>query len=86
MGQIYALNHQLPLNSQGAAMGRFNVLVIRTANRCGRDVRSSAWGCWRRSTRTSRWQSETMQRVVDRHLESRRLNTLLLGLFARHWP
>ncbi len=29
VGEIYALNHQLPLASQGAAMGRFNVLVIR---------------------------------------------------------
>jgi hypothetical protein len=31
IAEIYALNHQLPLASQGAAMGRFNVLVIRTA-------------------------------------------------------
>ncbi|MBL0158828.1 MAG: ABC transporter permease [Bryobacterales bacterium] len=34
-GQIYALNHQLPLNTQGSAMGRFNVLVIRTAADAG---------------------------------------------------
>jgi hypothetical protein len=34
-GQIYALDDQLPLSSQGAAMGRFNVLVIRTPTDAG---------------------------------------------------
>ena len=34
-GHIYALNQQLPLASQGAAMGRFNILVIRTAGDMG---------------------------------------------------
>jgi ABC-type antimicrobial peptide transport system permease subunit len=80
-GQIYALNHQLPLSSQGAAMGRLNVLVIRTPTDAG-----AMSGAMRRVVaeidKNQPVSVATMQRVVDSRLESRRLNTLLLGLFA----
>lgn len=80
-GQIYALNHQLPLSSQGAAMGRLNVLVIRTPTDAG-----AMSGAVRRAVaeidKNQPVAAATMQRVVDSRLESRRLNTLLLGLFA----
>jgi ABC-type lipoprotein release transport system permease subunit len=80
-GQIYALNHQLPLSSQGADMGRFNVLVIRTPTDAG-----AMSGAVRRAVaeidKNQPAVVATMQRVVDSRLESRRLNTLLLGLFA----
>jgi putative ABC transport system permease protein len=80
-GQIYALNHQLPIGSQGGAMGRFNVLVIRTAT----DAAAMSAAVRRAVAEIDKNQPvtvETMQHVVDSHLESRRLNTLLLGLFA----
>ncbi len=80
-GQIYALNNQLPLSSQGAAMGRFNVLVIRTAMDAGRmsgAVRHVVGEIDKNQPVTF----ETMQRVVDRSLEPRRFNTLLPALFA----
>jgi putative ABC transport system permease protein len=80
-GQIYALNHQLPLSKQGGDMGRFNVLVIRTLADPGAmsaAVRRAVAEIDKNQPATV----ETMQRVVDSHLESRRLNTLLLGLFA----
>ena len=81
-GQIYSLNHQLPLSSQGKAMGRFNVLVIRTET----DVGAMA-GAVRRAVaeidgRQPVAAVATMESIVARSLESRRLNTLLLGLFA----
>jgi putative ABC transport system permease protein len=80
-GQIYALNHQLPLSSQGADMGRFNVLVIRTPTDAG-----AMSGAVRRAVaeidKNQPAVVATMRRVVDSRLESRRLNTLLLGLFA----
>ena len=80
--QIYTLNHQLPISSQGAAMGRFNVLVIRTAADPGRMA-----GAVRRAVAEIDGNQPvagvaTMERVVAGSLESRRLNTLVLGLFA----
>ena len=81
-GQIYALNHQLPLARQGAAMGRFNVLVIRTAA----DAATMAAAVRRAVAEIDKDQPvaevATMERVVESRLEARRLNTLLLGLFA----
>jgi putative ABC transport system permease protein len=81
-GQIYALNHQLPLSKQGAAMGRFNVLVIRTMTDAG-----GISGAVRRVVAEIDKNQPvagvaTMEQVVGSMLESRRLNTLLLGLFA----
>ena len=80
-GQIYTLNHQLPLSSQGAAMGRFNVLVIRTPTDAG-----AMSGAVRRVVaeidKNQPAVVATMQSVVESALESRRLNILLLGLFA----
>jgi len=80
-GQIYALNHQLPPGSQGGDMGRFNVLVVRTAA----DTAAMSAAIRRAVAEIDKNQPvvvETMQHVVDSHLESRRLNTLLLALFA----
>jgi len=80
-GQIYALNHQLPFSSQGKAMGRFNVLVVRTAT----DAAAMSAAVRQAVAEIDKNQPvtvETMQHVVDSHLQSRRLNTLLLGLFA----
>ncbi len=79
--QIYALNHQLPLTSQGAEMGRFNVLVVRTAA----DPGGIAAAVRREVAQIDKDQPvtvETLDQIVERTLESRRLNTLLLGLFA----
>jgi putative ABC transport system permease protein len=80
-GQIYALNHQLPLSSQGAAMGRFNVLVVRSpadaVNLTGAVRRVVA-----EIDKNQPVTAETMQSVVDRSLEPRRFNTLLPALFA----
>jgi predicted permease len=79
--QIYALNHQLPLSSQGAAMGRFNVLVVRTATDAGAMAEAV-----RRSVadidKDQPVKVATMEELVQSTLEARRLNTLLLGLFA----
>jgi len=80
-GQIYALNEQLPLRSQDAAMGRFNVLVIRTATDAGA-MSGAVRGAVAEIDKNQPVAVATMQRVVDSRLESRRLNTLLLGLFA----
>jgi putative ABC transport system permease protein len=81
-GQIYALNHQLPAGSQGGVMGRFNVLVIRTAS----DAAAMAKAVRRTVAEIDKNQPvaavATMERVVENQLASRRLNTLLLGLFA----
>ncbi len=81
-GQIYALNHQLALSSQCAAMGRLNVLVIRTPT----DAGAMAGAVRRVVAEIDRNQPvagvATMERVVESMLDSRRLNTLLLGLFA----
>jgi putative ABC transport system permease protein len=79
--QIYALNHQLPLSSQ-TAMGRFNVLVICTAT----DAGAMAAAVRRAVAEIDKEQPvaavATLEQLVESTLESRRLNTLLLGLFA----
>jgi putative ABC transport system permease protein len=81
-GQIYALNNQLPPSSQGGVMGRFNVLVIRT----GSDAGAMAKSVRRTVAEIDKNQPvaavATMERLVESHLASRRLNTILLGLFA----
>ncbi len=81
-GQIYALNDQLPLSKQGADMGRFNVLVIRTLA----DPGTMSEAVRRAVAEIDKNQPvagvATMERVVEGMLELRRLNTLLLGLFA----
>jgi len=81
-GQIYALNGQLPLSKQGGDMGRFNVLVIRTRA----DPGTISQAVRRAVAEIDKNQPvagvATMERVVENMLESRRLNTLLLELFA----
>ena len=81
-GHIYALNQQLPVSSQGFAMGRFNVLVIRT----GGDAFAISAAVRRAVAEIDKDQPVaevvTMTQVVESRLEARRLNTLLLGLFG----
>jgi putative ABC transport system permease protein len=79
--QIYALNHQLPLSSQGAAMGRFNMLVVRTPVDAGA-MSAAVRRAVAEIDKNQPVAVATMQSLVDRTLEPRRLNTLLLGLFA----
>ena len=81
-GHIYALNHQLPLGTQGGAMGRLNVLVIRTATDAGAMARAVRRAVAEIDKDQPVAAVATMQQLVESWLESRRLNTLLLGLFA----
>ena len=81
-GHIYALNHQLPLATQGSAMGRFNVLVIRTATDAGAMARAVRRAVAEMDKDQPVAAVATMEQLVESWLESRRLNTLLLGLFA----
>ena len=80
--QIYALNQQLPESSQGAAMGRFNVLAVRTTG----DPVAVVAAVRRAVADIDKNQPvaavETMERLVEHSLAARRLNTLLLSLFA----
>jgi predicted permease len=81
-GQIYALNDQLPLDKQGADMGRFNVLLVRTLA----DPGAMSETVRRVVAEIDKHQPvagvATMETVVESMLESRWLNTLLVGLFA----
>jgi putative ABC transport system permease protein len=81
-GHIYALNHQLPLATQGGAMARFNVLVIRTATDAGAMARAVRRAVAEMDKDQPVAAVATMEQLVESWLESRRLNTLLLGLFA----
>jgi putative ABC transport system permease protein len=82
VGQIYALNHQLSLESQGAAMGRFNVLAIRTASDPGAIAAAVRRAVAEIDKNQPVAEVTTMDQVVRSKLESRRLNTLLLAVFA----
>jgi putative ABC transport system permease protein len=81
-GTIYALNEQLPLSSQGSYTGRLTVLVIRTAG----DPSLVAAAMRREAAGIDKDQPvadvTTMEHLVWRTLAPRRLNTLLLSLFA----
>ena len=82
VGHIYAMNHQLSAATQGNAMGRFNVLVIRTASAAGPMAAAVRRVVAEIDKDQPVAQMETMEQVVGSRLESRRLDTLLLGLFA----
>lgn len=81
-GTIYALNEQLPLASQGKDIGRLVVLVMRTsgppepADVAVRDIVADL------DKDQPVAAVSTMEQLVRRTLAARRLNTLLLGLFA----
>jgi putative ABC transport system permease protein len=81
-GTIYALNEQLPLEAQGNDMGRLIVLVIRTADEPAPVIA----GVRRVVAELDKDQPvadvSTMEQVVWRTLAARRLNTLLVSLFA----
>jgi putative ABC transport system permease protein len=80
-GHIYALNHQLPASRQGAAMGRFNVLVIRTLGDAG-ELPAAVRRVVAEIDKNQPVVVATMENVVDGWMKSRRLNTLLIGVFA----
>ncbi|MBS1834162.1 MAG: ABC transporter permease [Acidobacteria bacterium] len=77
--QIYALNDQLPIESQGRDMGRFNILVAR-----GSQVQAIA--IRRIVERIDPHQPvsavATMEQVVSSHLQTRRMNTTIATLFG----
>jgi len=81
-GTIYALNEQLPVETQGKDLGRLMVLVTRTAGEPG----SIAAAIRRAVAEIDKDQPvadvSTLERLVWRTLAARRLNTLLLSLFA----
>jgi predicted permease len=81
-GTIYALNRQLPLASQGNATARLMVLVIRTPG----DPGPIASAMRRAVAEIDKDQPvadvSTMEQIVWRTLAARRLNTLLVSLFA----
>lgn len=81
-GTIYALSSQLPASEQGGATGRLIVLVVRTAGKP-----SAITGAVR--ARVAAIDKDqpiedvlTMRQLVDRKLAARRLNTVVLGMFA----
>lgn len=81
-GTIYALNEQLPPETQGNDMGRLMILVMRTAV----DPAPIASAMRRAVAEMDKQQPvadvSTMEQLVWRTLAARRLNTLLVGLFA----
>jgi putative ABC transport system permease protein len=81
-GTIYALNEQLPVETQGNDMGRLMILTMRTAADPAPIV-----GAMRRAVAEMDKDQpvadvSTMEQLVWRTLAARRLNTLLVGLFA----
>ena len=81
-GQIYALNHQLPEESQGAALGRLNILVIRTTVDKNAMIEEIRHLVARIDPNQPVAAIATMEQVVESNLAARRFNTLLLGSFA----
>ena len=81
-GTIYSLNEQLPIETQGNDMGRLMILVMRTAV----DPAPLAGAMRRAVAEMDKGQPvadvSTMEQLVWRTLAARRLNTLLVGLFA----
>jgi putative ABC transport system permease protein len=81
-GTIYALNEQLPVETQGNDVGRLIILVMRTAV----DPAPLAGAMRRAVAEMDKGQPvadvSTMEQLVWRSLAARRLNTLLVGLFA----
>jgi putative ABC transport system permease protein len=81
-GTIYALNEQLPMANQGSTIGHLMVLVARTAG----DAAPIAAVLRRAVAGIDSSQPvadvSNMEQLVWRTLAARRLNTLLVGLFA----
>jgi putative ABC transport system permease protein len=80
-GTIYALNEQLPLEVQGGDMGRLIILVTRA------EGNPPIVDAIRRTVAEIDKDQpvadvSTMEQLVSRTLAGRRLNTLLLGVFA----
>jgi len=81
-GTVYALNEQLPPAEQGSTVAHLMVLVARTAG----DAAPIAAALRRAVAQIDSGQPvadvSTMEQVVWRSEAARRLNTLLVGLFA----
>lgn len=81
-GTIYALNEQLPLATQGKDMGRLMVLVARTAGEPAAIIAAMRQAVAGIDKDQPVADVSTVEQLVWRTLAARRLNTLLLGLFA----
>jgi putative ABC transport system permease protein len=81
-GTVYALSAQLPEAAQGSRLGRFIIVAMRTSG----DSRTLARAARAAVASIDKDQPVadvmTMSQLVDRRLAARRLNTLLIGLFA----
>jgi putative ABC transport system permease protein len=81
-GAVYVLSSQLPESVQGNRVGRFIVLVMRTSG----DPHALAAAARSAAGSIDKDQPVadvlTMKELVDRTLAGRRLNALLVGLFA----
>ena len=81
-GTIYALNEQLPLETQGNDMGRLIVLVTRTVGEPTPIIAAVRRVVAEMDKDQPVAGVSTMAQLVWRTLAARRLNTLLVGLFA----
>lgn len=81
-GTIYALNEQLPLESQGNDMGRLMVVVTRTAGEPSPIIAAMRRAIAEMDKDQPVADICTLEQLVWRTLAARRLNTLLVGLFA----
>jgi putative ABC transport system permease protein len=81
-GTVYVLSAQLPEAAQGGRLGRFIIVAMRTSA----DSRSLARAARAAVASIDKDQPVadvfTMSQIVERRLAGRRLNTLLIGLFA----
>jgi putative ABC transport system permease protein len=81
-GTVYVLSAQLPEAAQGGRLGRFIIVAMRTAG----DSRALARAARAAVALIDKDQPVadvmTMSQLVERQLAGRRLNTLLIGLFA----
>jgi putative ABC transport system permease protein len=81
-GTIYALNEQLPPETQGNDMGRLVVLVVRTAGESAPVIAAVRRVVAELDKDQPLADVSTMEQLVWRTLAPRRLNTLLVSLFA----
>jgi putative ABC transport system permease protein len=81
-GTIYALNEQLPVETQGNDMGRLMVLVTHTAGEPAPLVAAIRRAVAGMDKDQPVADVSTVEQLVWRRLAARRLNMLLVGLFA----
>jgi len=81
-GTIYALNEQLPQETQGNDIGRLIVLVTRTADEPAPVIAAVRRVVAEMDKDQPVADVSTMEQLVWRTLAARRLNTLLVSVFA----